>query len=137
MALGVSEERLRALVSKVVGLDRRLTSYLLAYLFCQVPPAVGCWLPSFLANVFDFYYDWPWQVTTIWFISQPLTGMANALVFAHHAATSARELRSERLAHSVMLSSDRASAMAPTKRGSQRFPGTQLVEWTPELGGSL
>lgn len=131
-ALGTTELRIKALLAKVSRVDRNLTSYLVAYVFCHTPPTVLCNFPAFLANALDFYFELPWQVMLTWFISQPLQGFLNAALLARQALAGPsrrKETPSAASHRSTAVGSVRHPSAAPSRR-SVRHPSGRLLELT-------
>lgn len=75
-----------------MGIEARLTSYLAAFFLCQLAQMVyhlSCLLPGSSHPVPNsapvFYEENQGWLLWVWYVTQPLQGLVDALVYAHHA----------------------------------------------------
>ena len=81
-----------------MGIEARLTSYLAAFFVCQVAQMIyhlSCLLPGSSHPVQNsapvFYRENQGWLLWVWYVTQPLQGLVDALVFAHHARVPTEE----------------------------------------------
>ncbi|KAL1528859.1 hypothetical protein AB1Y20_010182 [Prymnesium parvum] len=77
--------------SLVKRLNKRLLSYLAAYVVCQLPAAllttISIWYSNKTLNPEDMDVRWSYWISWLMYAIQPLQGLADAVVFARHVVS--------------------------------------------------